>query len=75
MENFVCDLPLPVNFEQSEEVGKAVAGPVFEFEPHSRNGLDDVDAWERAVAGPPRRRSHGESGAPSTATGPRPPGR
>jgi len=30
MENFICDLPLPVNFEQSEEVGKAM-GNVLEI--------------------------------------------
>src|SRR6185369_12591652 len=46
MENFVDDLPLPVNLEQSEEVGKAMYGPVFEFEPYGGDGLDDVDAGD-----------------------------
>ena len=34
MENLVHDLPLPIDFEQREQVCEPVAGPVIEFKPH-----------------------------------------
>ena len=44
MEDLVHDLPFPVDFEQCEQVGKPIPGPVVKFQPHRGNRVDDVDA-------------------------------
>jgi len=44
MEDLVHDLPLPVDFEEREQISVAMAGPVVEFQPHRGNRVDDVDA-------------------------------
>jgi hypothetical protein len=44
MEDFVDNLPLPVCFQQREQVREAVAGPVVEFQPHGSDRADQVDA-------------------------------
>ena len=49
MENFIDDLPLPIDFEQSEKVGEAVSGPVIQFEPHGRYSFDDVDTGNASL--------------------------
>ena len=46
MENFVDDLPLSICFQQGEQVGEAVAGPVVEFQPHGGDRADQVDAGD-----------------------------
>ena len=42
MEGLVHDLPLPVGFEEREQIGVAVAVPVVEFQPHRGNACDVV---------------------------------
>ena len=46
MEDLVHDLPLPVDFQQREQVGEPVTGPVVEFEPHGGDRANEVDAGE-----------------------------
>ena len=46
MEDFIHDLPLPVNFEHCEQVGKSVAGPVVQFQPHGGDRADDDDTGD-----------------------------
>ena len=46
MEDLVCDLPLAVGFEQCEQVGEPVTGPVVEFKPHRGDRVNEVDAGD-----------------------------
>ena len=46
MKNLVHNLPLAVEFQQREQVGEAVPGPVVEFEPHGGDCVDEVDAGD-----------------------------
>ena len=46
MEHFVHDLPLPVDFQQGEQVGVPATGPVVEFKPHGGDRVNEVDAGE-----------------------------
>lgn len=39
MEDLVHDLPRPVDFEEREEIGVAMAVPVIEFESHRGDGV------------------------------------
>ena len=42
MEDLVDNLPLSICFQQREQVGEAVAGPVVEFQPHGGDRADQV---------------------------------
>jgi hypothetical protein len=46
MEDLVDDLPLAIDFKQSEQVGEPNAGPVVEFKPNSGDRFDKVDAGD-----------------------------
>ncbi len=46
MEDLVHDLPLPVDFEQREQVCEPVAGPVVEFKSHRGDRVNEVDAGD-----------------------------
>ncbi len=46
MEDLVHDLPLPVDFEQREQVRVSVTGQVLEFEPGGGDRANDVDAGD-----------------------------
>ena len=48
MENLVHDLPLPIDFEQREQVCEPVAGPFIEFKPHGATWVTDVRFWHLA---------------------------
>src|SRR5215207_8899269 len=48
MENLVHDFPLAIDFEECKEIGKAVAGPVVEFQSHRGNRLHEIDAGNSA---------------------------
>jgi hypothetical protein len=49
MKHFVHDFPLTVDFEQSEEVGKSVTGPVVELKPNGGDCTNDVDAVDACM--------------------------
>ncbi len=44
MKDLVHDFPFPVDFEQGEQIGKSVSGPVLEFQPHGGDRVNQVDA-------------------------------
>jgi len=44
MEDLGHDLPLPVDFEQREQVSEPTTGPVVEFKPHGGDRVDEIDA-------------------------------
>ena len=46
MEDFVHDVPLPVDFKQREQIGVPVTGPVVEFKSPSGDRANDVDAGD-----------------------------
>ena len=43
MENLVHDLPLPVYFQQREQISEPVTSPVFEFKPHIGDRINEVN--------------------------------
>ena len=53
MEHFIHDLPLPVDFEQGEQIGEAVSGPVLEFQPHGGDRVNQVNTGDPCLK--PRR--------------------
>ena len=46
MEDLVHDLPLPVDFEQREQVREPTTGPVIEFKPHGGDRVNEVDVGD-----------------------------
>ena len=55
MEDLVHDLPLPVDFQQREQVGVPAAVPVVEFKPHGGDRVNEIDAGDPCLE--PRTRS------------------
>jgi len=46
MEDLAHDLPLPVDFEQREQVREPTTGPVVEFKPHGGDRVNEVDVGD-----------------------------
>jgi hypothetical protein len=46
MEDFVRDRPPPVEFQQREQVGEPVTGPIVEFKPNGGDCVDKIDAGD-----------------------------
>lgn len=44
VEDFAHDLPFAINFEEIEEIGEAVAGPVVDFQTGGGNCTSNIDA-------------------------------
>ncbi len=44
MKHLVHDLPVAVNFQKREQVGKTKTGPVFKLKSHRCDGSNNIDA-------------------------------